>query len=464
MPVDIYSSAPNRTYFVGVVNPRNEEIEPARIFIADSVPQDSIDRRIALGMQSVKKVEDMREAHLACFRTQTRINASTIGPDLQQGIRSGVGTNNINFRDCAALGVLPENCRIASAEGVSERIVDVVKHFRDQIGPASAAMAAEAAKGRAGSWAKVQKHKPLCIEDMHVLQIGYGQIGSAFCRKLHKIYRGAPISFIDPDVKGRRSAKKIKDSESAFEDAISNADVISLSVPGQAGTILTEEHLAAIKPTALIINTSRGNTVNAKLLLKHVQRGGFVYIDVYDDESDALFKDKTMRALLRHPHCTATPHTGGSAPETEEGNADEALRRALGFFTGGMANMDGNPELLTPKIKSHHFGNEPGTRITCTHAENCDEALQACVQTTRVQSETLIRTWNTVISEHSHVQKGFGHSTIDVIGETKDALNIWSRLQRDHDVGILRGQLLAFDHVENPFMLRKDKTARWNDS
>jgi D-3-phosphoglycerate dehydrogenase / 2-oxoglutarate reductase len=88
------------------------------------------------------------------------------------------------------------------------------------------------------------------------------------------------------------------------------ADVVSLHLPLNAQTraLITRADLAAMKPTALLVNTSRAQIIEPGALAAAVSQGrpGFAAVDVYEDEP-VLGGD---HPLIGRDNVLCTPHLG----------------------------------------------------------------------------------------------------------------------------------------------------------
>ena len=133
--------------------------------------------------------------------------------------------------------------------------------------------------------------------------IGAGRIGSNFGRKaalgfnMHVIYSSNHNSKMLDDA----GAKRVD-----FDDVIKNSDFISLHVPLTQNTrhLINSEQLEKMKPTAILINTSRGAVIDEKSLARALKRGviaaaGF---DVYENEPVVDETLKTLDNVILMPH------------------------------------------------------------------------------------------------------------------------------------------------------------------
>lgn len=130
------------------------------------------------------------------------------------------------------------------------------------------------------------------------------------------------------------------------------SDVVSLHSPLTPDThhLVNEPTLAAMKPGAFLVNTSRGKLIDSAALIEALKSGrlGGVALDVYEEEegvffedhSDRVLKDDELARLLTFPNVLITAH---QAFLTREALAEiarvttENLRR----FAAGQPFLDG---------------------------------------------------------------------------------------------------------------------------
>lgn len=142
-----------------------------------------------------------------------------------------------------------------------------------------------------------------------------------------------------------REASRERAAAAGFEVAASReaffatADVISLHLPLNAGTrgIVTAADLAAMKPTALIVNTSRSPIIAAGALEAALRQGrpGRAAVDVFDDEPVTAAQDP----LLHLDNCLCTPHLGYAVRESYEVLYNAAVDHLLAYAAGKPINL-----------------------------------------------------------------------------------------------------------------------------
>ncbi len=169
--------------------------------------------------------------------------------------------------------------------------------------------------------------------------VGTGRIGQAFAA----ICRGfgmeilAHDAFPNPGL-GFRYA--------SLDELLGASDVLSLHCPLTAETrhMIGAGRLAEMKPSATLINTSRGALVDSRALLEALQKGrlGAAGLDVYEEESDLFFEDKSgelmddevLSLLLTLPNVLVTSHQAFLTDEALRAIAETTLAGIRAFFSG----------------------------------------------------------------------------------------------------------------------------------
>ena len=116
----------------------------------------------------------------------------------------------------------------------------------------------------------------------------------------------------------------------SLDELLAEDDVVSLHVPLTELTqgMVNEEFLQKMKPTAYLINNSRGPVVNQKALKKALQEKEIAgaALDVFESEPpDDL-------DFLKLPNLMVTPHIGGNANEAVLAMGRSAIRHLKEFF------------------------------------------------------------------------------------------------------------------------------------
>jgi D-3-phosphoglycerate dehydrogenase len=171
----------------------------------------------------------------------------------------------------------------------------------------------------------------------------FGHIGGAVARVgrafgMHVVCWGREGS----TARAKAEGFEIAPSREAFFE---NADVLSLHLPGNRETrgIVTADDLARMKPTALLVNTSRAVIIEQGALVEALRKGrpGFAAVDVYEEEPAV----GATHPLLRLPNALCTPHLGYAERDSYEALYAVAVDQLLAFAAGKPIHVV-NPEAV----------------------------------------------------------------------------------------------------------------------
>lgn len=136
-----------------------------------------------------------------------------------------------------------------------------------------------------------------------------------------------------------RAAKAGYDAAASREAFFESSDVISLHLPLNAETrgIVTAADLARMKPSALMVNTSRAPIIAAGALESALKAGrpGRAAVDVYEDEP-VIGAD---HPLLKMPNVIGTPHLGYVVRETYEALYNAVIEGIVAYAQGAPVNV-----------------------------------------------------------------------------------------------------------------------------
>jgi D-3-phosphoglycerate dehydrogenase len=177
---------------------------------------------------------------------------------------------------------------------------------------------------------------------------GYGRIGGvvagygrAFGMNVHVWARPATLA------KAKADGYATAPSKEAF---FADCDVISLHMRLVDATrhIVTAADLARMKPTALLVNTSRAPLIEPGALIGALRKGrpGMAAVDVYEDEP---VLDKT-HPLLNMPNVICTPHLGYVTREEYEMQFIDIFDQITAYAAGNPINVI-NTEVLNDRAR-----------------------------------------------------------------------------------------------------------------
>ena len=103
--------------------------------------------------------------------------------------------------------------------------------------------------------------------------------------------------------------------------------------PKAGDPLIGAQELAAMKPTAILVNTARGGVVDEAALVDALDAGGLAFagLDVFEDEPPRA--DNPLFAL---DQVILSPHIAGLTAEAAQRMAISSVQNVLDFFEGGV--------------------------------------------------------------------------------------------------------------------------------
>ncbi len=118
--------------------------------------------------------------------------------------------------------------------------------------------------------------------------------------------------------------------ETGFDEIIEEADIITLHVPLTENTenLIDKSVLAKMKPSAFLVNTSRGRVVHQGDLHQALVSG-----EIAGAGLDVFWEEPPVETeFLQLPNLMVTPHIGGNAREAVEAMGRAAIQNLVEFF------------------------------------------------------------------------------------------------------------------------------------
>lgn len=279
-----------------------------------------------------KRVEDpdffdaLSRAEGMVVRTYTRVNADLLAraPKLRVVGRGGVGLENIDVPACRARGVevvyTPDANTLAVGDFVTGFLLQLLRPwalFRDRA----------LTKSEFKHIRDTQRGRQ--INELTIGILGMGRVGRRVGRIMSQGF-GARVIYNDlRDVAAELTFPATSvDKETLYRES----DVLTLHVDMRPGNehLIGRAQLALLKPDAIIINTSRGEVLDAAALAETIRSGKLTgaALDVYDPEPPAAdFPLLGLPNVLLAPHMAARTHTAIE-------NMSWVVRDVLGVLQG----------------------------------------------------------------------------------------------------------------------------------
>ncbi len=237
----------------------------------------------------------------------------------------GVGYNNIDVDYATKKGVVVTNLPRTTCEPTAELAFALLTGAGRRIGYYDRKLRTE----KGASWGiYAEAGMPIFGKTLGI--IGMGRIGQAIARRA--IASGMSIIYnnrnrLPENIEQQYNAKYV-----SFDELIRTADYISLNAPSTPETIrmIGEKEFEKMKPTAIFINTARGNMVDEKALAKALREEKIwaAALDVYENEP------KILPELLELDNVLLSPHAGTKTVEDRIKMSIEMSRNIVGFYEG----------------------------------------------------------------------------------------------------------------------------------
>lgn len=316
-----------------------------RVLVTDAVAIDGLAPLVLDEAVDVVSVDDsaseefasgLASADALIVRSATRVTREmlTLAPRLRAVGRAGVGVDNIDIPAATERGIAVFNAPGGNTNAAAELTMALLISVARKIPEAEASL-------RSGRWERAA-FKGVELSGKTLGLIGAGRIGSEVAIRC-KAFSMDVIAY-DPYLSPTR-ADELGIEMVGLEDVIHRGDFISLHVPLTHETrgIIGQSALTQMKPTAFVVNASRGGVVDEAALAKALLNGDIAgaALDVY--ESEPLAADSPLRDA---PNLVLTPHLGASTVEAQVGVATEIAHKIrLLLETGNRADAINAAEL-----------------------------------------------------------------------------------------------------------------------
>lgn len=237
-----------------------------------------------------------------------------------------VGYNNIDIAEAKKRGITVTNTAGSSNDPVAEQAMALIFGLTTRMVEADRFTR----KGKYKGWTPMAfigsdlSGKTLGL-------VGSGAIGSEVARMAKHGFNCTVIyhdmvqnTKIETELGAKRCA--------SLDELLKEADIVSLHVPLLPAThhLINAEKLRMMKPTAVLINTSRGPVVDENALIEALKNKVIAGagLDVYE------FEPKIPRALRKLDNVVLTPHISSARQSARDQMAEIAAQSIIDFFEG----------------------------------------------------------------------------------------------------------------------------------
>ncbi len=275
-----------------------DPVDPAlaRVLSASGVSVDSEPE-----ITAERLAERIGEYEIVVVRSRTRLTRGLIGAASRCRIiaRVGVGLDNIDAAAAAERGIRVMNAAEAATTAVAELVLGLMLGMARQIPLADRGT-------RGGGWPKGAL-RGTELKGKYLGIVGLGNIG----RRLGRLARGLNMNIIGHDVVpiDQQFSRDVGLVKADLDTLLRSSDYVSLHVPLLDSTrhMIDAGRLSLMKPTARIINTSRGGVIDEDALYDAVKGGRLAgaALDVYEKEPPAGTRLAELDGVIMTPHVGA---------------------------------------------------------------------------------------------------------------------------------------------------------------
>jgi D-3-phosphoglycerate dehydrogenase / 2-oxoglutarate reductase len=310
-----------------------DQLPPSAVAILGDVPGWSIDSRT--GRTPADLARDLGKADALIVRSATRADAALIeaAPHLRVIARAGSGVDNVDVAAATARGIVVMNAPGANSVSVAELALALLLSLSRAIPAADAAM-------KRGVWDK-KKLTGAELRGKTLGMVGLGRIGQEVSARARAF--GMQLLAHDPFI-SEQVAASLGIELLTLDELCSRSDYISLHLPSTPETrhLFDRARIAGCKPGVRLVNTARGELIDASALADAIESGHVAgaAVDVFETEPPSDWR------LARLPQVVATPHIAASTVEAQEQVGietaiavrdylrDGAIRNAVNFAAG----------------------------------------------------------------------------------------------------------------------------------
>ncbi len=265
-----------------------------------------------------------------CVRSATKVREALITacPNLKVIGRGGVGLDNIDVDFAKSKGVAVINTPAASSRSVAELA------FAHMLSVARFVYKSNRHMPKDGNTEfkalKKSYSKGFELSGKTLGVIGLGRIGQEAIKIA--LGMGMKVLGVDPyasdvtvDMQLGDTKVSVPVTKVTMDEMLAQADIITLHIPFTGAPVLSTSEFAKMKEGVVLVNASRGGTVDEAALLAALESDKVraAGLDVFENEPTP------RQELLQHPNVSCTPHIGASTAEAQENIGIELAEKLI---------------------------------------------------------------------------------------------------------------------------------------
>jgi D-3-phosphoglycerate dehydrogenase len=233
--------------------------------------------------------------------------------------RYGIGVDNIDLKAASERKIVVTNVPDYCVEEVASHTVALVLGLIRQIGQADAGV-------RDGMWGTTHLQPIRRLSELTVGLIGYGRIAGRVGDVMATF--GCRLLVHDPFVEPAEGVPELV----SLEQLLSRSDIVTLHAPLTPATrgLIGTDQLRLMKPTAVLVNTSRGGLVSLEAVAQSLRSQNLAGagIDVFESEPPP------SEMISDVPNLLVTPHMAYYSEDALAESQRKATRQIINVLSG----------------------------------------------------------------------------------------------------------------------------------
>lgn len=259
------------------------------------------------------------------------------GAQLKVVANHAVGFDNIDVAACTAAGVLATNTPDVLTETTADTAFALIMAAARRVGEGERFLRARTP----WIWGPLM----MLGQDVHhktIGIVGFGRIGQAVARRARGF--GMTVLYSDAvqlpsEVEAETGAERVE-----LNDLLERADFVSIhtNLTPETKHLFGKEQFVRMKPTAVLVNTSRGPVVDEEALAEALVSG-----EIFAAGLDVFEKEPQVNPrLLQIENAVVIPHLGSATVDTRDAMGHLAVDNVFAALDGRKPPTLLNPEVL----------------------------------------------------------------------------------------------------------------------
>ena len=324
-----------------------------KVFVARRIPAAGLDRIAAACDVDVwpdrlpPSADELRDRVADCdglvslLTDRVEAGLLAVAPKLKVVSNFAVGVNNIDLNACTITGIPVGNTPGVLTDATADIAVTLLLAAARRLGESTA-------DAKAGRW---QTWEPMGwlgadLVGRTVGIVGMGRIGFATAKRLHHGW-GMKVLYTarapKPDADRELGATHVE-----LDQLLAESDFVSVHADLNPMTegMFGRDQFAAMKPTAVFVNTARGPHVDQVALADALRRGVIFAAGLDVTTPEPLPPDHELYTL---PNCVVAPHIASATVDTRDAMARICADNLLAGVSGKRLPHCANPDVYAGK-------------------------------------------------------------------------------------------------------------------